>query len=163
MLVFAVMTKAILGLVLLSAALTVACGSSGGGSQPPLDGIWQLQSANNGCVGTFVFKGATFTENVLCPLANGGAGDAYEAGTLATGSGTVTFTPTESSCVADDVIGTFGYSLQGSQLVLSLPTTTIILEKMSLGTVNGGGVIQYGCWDFSQSPGLFTPGAITQL
>lgn len=157
------MTKAILGLVLFSVALATGCGSSDGGSQPTLDGIWQLQSASNGCVGTFVFKGATFTENVLCPLANGGEGDAYEAGTLATGSGTVTFTPTESSCVADDVFGTFGYSLQGSQLVLSLPSTSIILEKSTPGTVNGGGVIQYGCWDFSQSPARFTPGAITKL
>lgn len=122
-----------------------------------------MQSASNGCVGTFEFKGAAFTQNLLCPLASGGYGDAYEAGVLTTTSATVTLVPTESSCVADDVSGTLGYSLQGSQLVLSLPTTTIILEKMSLGTVSGGAVIQDGCWDFSQSPGLFTQAPIMQL
>jgi hypothetical protein len=163
MLGLSVMTKAILGLVLLSALTGTGCSSSDGGSQPTLDGIWQVQSAGNGCVGTFEFMGSTFTENVLCPLANGGNGDAYEAGTFDATSTTVTLVPTATSCAADDISGTLGYTLEGSQLVLALPTTTIILEKMSLGTVNGGAVIQDGCWDFSQSPGLFTPGPITQL
>lgn len=156
------MTKAILGLVLFSVALATGCGSSDGGSQPTLDGIWQVQLAN-GCTGTFEFNGATFTQNVLCQLANGGYGDAYEAGAFTATSTTVTLVPTATSCAADDVSGTLGYTLQGSQLVLALPATTIILEKMSLGTVNGGAIIQDGCWDFSQNPGLFTPGAITKL
>lgn len=153
-----IMRNAILGLVLLS----VGCGSSDGGGAPTLDGIWQVQLAN-GCTGTYAFKGTTYSDNIICPLANGNYGVEVEDGTFSASASALDLVPTASSCVAHAVNGTDPYSLQGSQLVITFDATQVIFEKVSAMPISGGAVIEDGCWDFSQTPGLFTPGPIQNL
>lgn len=152
------MTKFILGLGLLA----MACGSSGGNSAPTLDGVWQLQLAT-GCAATFAFKGMTWTDNVVCELQNGNFGAEVESGAISKTSDTIDFMPQSSSCPAHAHASSAGYAFSSGQLVLKFSDATLILKPAASGDTGSGLAIQNGCWDFSQSPALFTLGKIEQL
>lgn len=148
--------------LVLVAFLVFACGSSDSESKATLDGTWQAQ-LSNGCFLTVVFNGAKYSENVICELAKGGYGVQIEYGTFADNGNVIDFTPTEASCPANSSAQSAPYSLQGSQLVLTLGPSMAILEKIQPTAVSGGAVVTDGCWDFSSGQGLFTPGAIQKL
>lgn len=151
------MTKFILGLGLLVAA----CGGSDE-APPTLDGLWQLQTAS-GCAVTFAFKGNTWSDNAVCEFANGGYGMEIESGAINKTSDTLDFMPQSSSCPAHAHASSAGYSFTADQLVLRFSDATLIFKKTSAGGTGDGLAIANGCWDFSQSPALFTRGAIEQL
>lgn len=152
------MTKFILGLGL----LVTACGSSDGGSAPTLDGTWQLQLAN-GCVATYAFKGEQWTDNVLCELTNGSFGAEVESGAINKTADTIDFMPQSSSCPAHAHASSAGYSFSSGQLALRFSDATLVFKPAGSSDTGTGIAIQNGCWDFSQSPALFTRGSIEQL
>ena len=151
------MTKFILGFGLLA----MACGGSDGDSGPKLDGLWQLQLAN-GCFATFNFSGDRWTDNVLCQLNSGGLAAEIETGAISKTADTIDFMPQSSSCPPHAHASSAGYSFSSGQLVLRFSDATLIFKSVSPGQTNGVAIAN-GCWDFSQSPGLFTPGDIEQL
>jgi len=153
------MAKFILGLGLLVAA----CGSSdGGGDAPKLDGLWQLQTAN-GCVATFGFSGNKWSDSVLCELQSGGLAQEIETGAINKTADTIDFMPQTSSCPPHAHASSAGYSFTSGQLVLRFSNATLIFKSASASGTSNGAAIANGCWDFSQSPALFTPGSVEQL
>ncbi|MES1176492.1 MAG: hypothetical protein ABUL62_19365 [Myxococcales bacterium] len=150
--------------VLVMCVLATACGSSddenAGGSA--VEGLWQVTLAN-GCVGTYSFKGAAYSSNYLCQLTNGNYGAEVLNGTFSIHGSEIDFLPNAASCVAHSAAETDPYSVQGQNLSLTFGSSLVIFQKAMAGTVNGGALIETGCWDFSVDPGAFTPHAVQNL
>ncbi len=150
-------------LVVLACVPSLSCSSSdSGGSSSGLDGTWQLTNAA-GCPITIAFKGNTFSQNALCLLTSGNYGVEIENGTYSTSNGEIDFLPTQASCPANAVADTDPYSIQGQNLIITFGATQAIFQKITPSTVNGGAVLEDGCWDFSTSPATFTQHPIQTL
>jgi hypothetical protein len=143
--------------------LALACGSSDSGSGgSAVEGTWQLTNTA-GCPVTLAFKGSTYAENVLCLLTGGNYGVQIESGPFSIQSNEIDFMPTQASCPANTTASTNMFAVQGQNLSVIFGATQAIFQKITPGTVQGGAVIEDGCWDFTTSPAGFTPHAIQNL
>jgi hypothetical protein len=117
------------GAIVVGAVMVVACSSSSSGGPPNLYQTWAyVDSAGTAGAGATFTSDGTYELQILELTSSNSGDDQVEIGTFTTSGSTLTLTPKQSTCAGPDAVYSMGYSFSGGNLVLALPSGTIVMQ-----------------------------------
>ena len=139
----------------LGALLVMGCGTEAG-NQGSVVGLWEAPSGSS-CTVAFDFRSdGTYSESLVCTLADGSLGIQVADGTFSTRAGTVTLMADEATCVGWSKLSAETYTISGTELTLSDSSGVTLLTHETSRSGTG----TYGCFE---STGAFTVSPLAPL